>query len=818
MILDGRDRFYQWDLDRKLIVTDESIDEVHFCNRTDDCSLVCEVYQEGELRLVDVPNILLQKDWRINVYAFDGSYTKVHEVYEVERRTKPADYIYTETEIKNYDDLAARVAQIEENGISDEAVESAVERYLDEHDIKVDLDGYATETYVDEKIEQIELTPGPAGKDGAPGKDGKDGSDYVLTEADKKEIAGMVEVTGGGDIDLTGYATEDYVDSKAKQTVVQYCAERQYVDHTSMQNYKSEVQEAINNIQLTPGPEGPAGKDGEDYALTDEDKAEIAGMVEVTGGGEVSVDGKTIVKDANGALKTSAYIKAGAGADSVVIGLGNISESKASGMRAFATNGGSAHGGYSIAMGVNSTAANTNSVAIGYYARANADKQTVIGRNNTQDSTATFIIGNGTSSSDTRNAMTVDGDNQVHFPGTVVVGENKEEVATKAYVDAHAGSGGGGSGDAIQEIYVGSEAPTDPNIKLWIDTDKPNPFLKNTDIDNETIVLDEYGKLQTTLGGGRALARPETLLGSFEGSTPAANEPGWGMLHFNNSNKTVTFESIAKDMNLDASGWNDGWTDLNLNIEYTVVHTDGTSYTKSYKNLTMNAEHRIYLPSDDNFYSQFMFDGYPAFVCRMDATELFNNYTLTSFKMTLPAEYAYQAIDAGFVPIDGSSIITKNGKLSTTITSIKDGTYGGLGSTNANNNDNYGLAWGYNNRTWEKEAVALGYNCKVDYCYGGAAIGYMAWAKNGSGAVALNQTTANCNNQLTCGQANIVDNDDKYYFLVGCGAGDWSPDNAFGVRKTGEAEFFKGFILQSPNGGLWKFTVDDNGQLQGQHM
>ena len=36
------------------------------------------------------------------------------------------------------------------------------------------------------------------GKDGAPGKDGVDGKDYVLTDADKQEIAGMVEVTGGG--------------------------------------------------------------------------------------------------------------------------------------------------------------------------------------------------------------------------------------------------------------------------------------------------------------------------------------------------------------------------------------------------------------------------------------------------------------------------------------------------------------------------------------------------------------------------------------------------------------------------------------------
>ena len=43
---DGRDRFYQWDSDRKLIVEDASITEVHFSNRTDDYSLVCETYVE----------------------------------------------------------------------------------------------------------------------------------------------------------------------------------------------------------------------------------------------------------------------------------------------------------------------------------------------------------------------------------------------------------------------------------------------------------------------------------------------------------------------------------------------------------------------------------------------------------------------------------------------------------------------------------------------------------------------------------------------------------------------------------------------------
>ena len=158
-IYDGRDCFYQWDIDRKIIVEDETITQVHFCNRTDDCSLICEVYSEGNLRVVNVPNILLQDNWRINVYAYDGSCTKHATKFEVKSRTKPADYVYTETEIKNYDDLAEKIAQIEQNGVSDEKIGEAVERYLDENDINVDVDltDYATREYVDSAIGNIEI-------------------------------------------------------------------------------------------------------------------------------------------------------------------------------------------------------------------------------------------------------------------------------------------------------------------------------------------------------------------------------------------------------------------------------------------------------------------------------------------------------------------------------------------------------------------------------------------------------------------------------------------------------------------------------------
>ena len=116
IILDGRDKFYQWDIERRLVVEDPSITEVHFCNRTDNCSLVCETFVEDGLTLVNVPNVLLTTDWKIHVYAYDGKHTKHDECFEVISRTKPSDYIYTEIEVKRYEDYENRIKALEENG------------------------------------------------------------------------------------------------------------------------------------------------------------------------------------------------------------------------------------------------------------------------------------------------------------------------------------------------------------------------------------------------------------------------------------------------------------------------------------------------------------------------------------------------------------------------------------------------------------------------------------------------------------------------------------------------------------------------------
>ncbi len=107
-IFDGRNSFYQWDLNQKLIIEDNTIDEVHFCNRTDDCALVCRVYAENGLRVVNVPNILLQDSWDVRAYGYCGNrYTKQEARFKVLARSKPADYIYTETEKVTVKELIA---------------------------------------------------------------------------------------------------------------------------------------------------------------------------------------------------------------------------------------------------------------------------------------------------------------------------------------------------------------------------------------------------------------------------------------------------------------------------------------------------------------------------------------------------------------------------------------------------------------------------------------------------------------------------------------------------------------------------------------
>lgn len=135
-ITDGRECFWQWDLNRTIYVEDDTIVEVHFCNKTDVCSLVVEVIDN----IANVPNILLQESFPIKVYAYCGDgYTKVERTFKVCSRTKPSDYAYTETEIKSYEYLENKLDEIEQKGFSEETVKEAVTYHFENYPIEIEF-------------------------------------------------------------------------------------------------------------------------------------------------------------------------------------------------------------------------------------------------------------------------------------------------------------------------------------------------------------------------------------------------------------------------------------------------------------------------------------------------------------------------------------------------------------------------------------------------------------------------------------------------------------------------------------------------------
>ena len=128
----GEKFFYQWDTERKLIVNCSGCNEVHFINGDMETALCCEIYDLDGIRMVNVPNILLQsaKPFRtlLNVIESDGRLTTYSFVFRVRYRPKPEDYIYTETEILSYKDIDERMKRIEDE-LGDQVAEE-VERYL----------------------------------------------------------------------------------------------------------------------------------------------------------------------------------------------------------------------------------------------------------------------------------------------------------------------------------------------------------------------------------------------------------------------------------------------------------------------------------------------------------------------------------------------------------------------------------------------------------------------------------------------------------------------------------------------------------------
>lgn len=367
---DGRNELWQWDTGRTLAV-DADCSQVHFSNKVFGRSIDVDVVDGVAI----IPDILLQTDKDLNVWAFVGTaengYTKISKTFKINRRNKPADYVFTPPDQTTLGELVERLDKIEESQDPD-AIKNAVEDYLEQNPVEVpvqSVNGQTGEvkltaedvgaisqdnlqTAANDVLAQAkesgefdgpqgpkgdpgetgpagptgETGPGgpqgergpqgekgetgPTGPQGSAGEDGEDGGYYTpsVTQPSENKLefaftpskADMpsvqpVQVTlpagqgSGGNVDLTGYATEQFVRDG-------YQPKGDYLESTALPT-------AINTALAQAKASGEFdGKDGADGAKGDKGDPGEKGDTGATGAN--GKDGTPATHSWNGTVLT----------------------------------------------------------------------------------------------------------------------------------------------------------------------------------------------------------------------------------------------------------------------------------------------------------------------------------------------------------------------------------------------------------------------------------------------------------------------------------------------------------------------------------
>ena len=225
-IEDGREKFYQWDLNRRILVEDDSITQVHFANAATTMAYVVSV----SAGMANVPNIILQQNFDIKVYGYDKEFTKFEKTFEVEKRSKPQDYVYTETEILNYETLANEIKEVKES------IGASIQDYLKENPISVDLSDYA-------KKEDIPSTAGLATEEYVNNKvQGLASTDYV-----DQAIAAVPQP------DLSNYITKNELENNAEKFEKLIMLKVQLKGYQTSEEVNSKISDALNAIGVAEG-------------------------------------------------------------------------------------------------------------------------------------------------------------------------------------------------------------------------------------------------------------------------------------------------------------------------------------------------------------------------------------------------------------------------------------------------------------------------------------------------------------------------------------------------------------------------------------
>ena len=134
----NRKTLYQWDVGVVGTLTIDGVDEVHFSNLRYGVSFNIKVIDNK----VKFPPEVLQSGADVFCWAFvreqNGGYTKKEQTFNVEKRPRPADYVYEPTEILSWETLKKEIEKLDEN--TTEALADLEKGTIKKSDILTELD------------------------------------------------------------------------------------------------------------------------------------------------------------------------------------------------------------------------------------------------------------------------------------------------------------------------------------------------------------------------------------------------------------------------------------------------------------------------------------------------------------------------------------------------------------------------------------------------------------------------------------------------------------------------------------------------------
>lgn len=235
---DGRSELWQWDTGRTLAV-DADCSQVHFSNKVFGRSIDVDVTDGVAI----IPDVLLQTDKDLNVWAFVGAsengYTKISKIFTVNRRNKPADYVFTPTEQTTIDEIAAIAQSVRDDAdaglFNGEPGDNGITPHIGDNGnwyLGATDTGKPSRGATGSKGDTGAIGPtGPVGPQGPAGAPGKDGAGMDITGATVGQIAKIAAVDesgvptawspadmpSGGSPDAVLYTTQTLTDAQKKQ-------------------------------------------------------------------------------------------------------------------------------------------------------------------------------------------------------------------------------------------------------------------------------------------------------------------------------------------------------------------------------------------------------------------------------------------------------------------------------------------------------------------------------------------------------------------------------------------------------------------------